>query len=624
MNISQEGKKIKIDKTVEEYITEMKKWNPVHIKQKEFINKLVSSIYFDEKEVINVCPSRCGIGKSTAINAILYRLVNGGIGEITEPIDGVGAILVTDSLERLEKTYQYKKLKNFAYLMKYNQDIVEVDNRNDFRQQIIDQFKYPIILLTTQKYFKMSSEERDILYKWKGGKRELCLMDEKPYITQSIEINERYLADISVAIEEIRKCDDKVYLLKIWKAIYNDLDIIRDNMSKHTTMWLKNSKKCLLFSEDEDKKFFDILSKYVKSSTYDNVLRLKDIYTNGCLFVSSNSIDSDNSRKFILTYNNIDKFDLNKCKYYILDATAKFDIDYMINTNLIRYMDIDDKKEQKDITVNMIPFSTSQKKLKDTGEYSNANVIGNWINKNFKDVLVACNRGTNGIIYNKFKKILSTDNLEYYGNIKGKNSYESLNSMVHIGFNRFSDVAYLVNYIVLYDMTDKFNDSANEDILNTINTLLETEKGQFVDFKMKSIFRSRCIVDTVQNVMRIKCRHFTNTEPCTIWIITSAYYEDVVTRIADNIGADFKMFLPREFEDAKVMSRKASDGKEMTNPQKIMKYLNGLEKGTTIKTKDIYDGTGLSKDQLNECRKSNEFIKKWFECHTSSRGKYVI
>jgi hypothetical protein len=622
MELNEQIKQIKILKTIDEYIAEMSKWNPVHNKQKEFIETLVKHIYENNDNNIEVVPARCGMGKSTAINSILYRLVNGIFGETTTPINGYGAILVTDSLERLEKTYEYKKLKNFTYLMKYNNDIIEAENRNDFREQVKEQFKYPIILLTTQKYFKMTKEERNILYKWYGGTRELCLMDEKPYLTKTIEINERYLADISVSLDEIKKCDDKVYILKTWKSIYNNLDVIREAMAdKYTTMWLKKSKKCLLFSEDEDKKFFDLLSKYVKSCVYDDVLRLKDIYTQGCLFIASNNIDTDNSRKFILLYNNMDKFDVDKCKYYILDATAKFDIDYKIDKR-IKYMAIDDKKEDKDIRVNMIPFSTSQKKLKETGEYSNTNVIANWINKNFTNVLVACNRGSNGVIYNKLNKLLKTNNIEYFGNIKGKNSYESLNEMVHIGFNRFSDVTYLESYIILYDMASKFNKSANEDILEEINTLLKTEKGQFIDLKMKTVFVSKCVVDTVQNVMRIKCRHFTNTDKCNIWIITSKYYEDIVLRVADNIGADFKTFLPKEFEDVKVMSRKPMEGKEMTNPQKVMKYLNELAKGTIIKTKDIYSKTGLTVKELNKA-KSNENVSKWFKEHTIKRGQYI-
>ncbi|NFO65452.1 hypothetical protein FDC27_00425 [Clostridium botulinum] len=629
MNFDNEiTKNIKKENTINEYIKNMEKYNPVHIKQKEYIEALVNDIYENDiKDIISIVPCRCGIGKSTSINAILYQLANSGIGKALKPLDGYGAIFITDNVERLNKTYNYSNLYTFAYLMKYKEDSIEEENRKTFGEQIKEQYNFPILLITTQKYFKMTKEERQVLYKWRGGTRELCLIDEKPYLIKSVAITERYLSKIRIALEEVKKCDDKTYLLDTWKIIYNDLDIIRDRMaSTYTTMWLKNSKKSLLFSEDEDKKFFKILSQYVTTTIYEDTLRLKDIYTNGCLFVSSDNKDTDNSRQFILTYNNIDKFDTDKCKYYILDATSKFDIDYLLEKKALKYMNIDDEKADKDIRVNMIPFSTSQKKLKETGEYSNTDVICGWINKSFSEnLLVACNRGTNGMIYNRFNNNLDTENIEYFGNIKGKNEYESLKEMVHIGFNRFSDIAYLETYIVLYDMANKFNNSADADIQEEINTLLNSERGQFTDLKMRGIFRSKCIVDTVQNVMRIKCRHFTNIDKCTIWIITSLLYEDVVRRVASNIGAEYYTFSPTEFEEAKTMSRKPNEGKDMTNPQKIKTYLNKITNGTIIKMADIIAGSGCDRNAVKNAVKKNPELNKWFDEHKGEkRGQYVI
>lgn len=628
MIFNERMKELKKQKTIDEYIKNMSKYNTVHPKQKEYIATLVNDIYDNDiKDIVSIVSCRCGIGKSTSINAILHQLANSSIGDALEPIDGYGAIFITDSLDRLNKTYEYDKLSTFAYEMNYKEDELECENRKTFVEQIKEQYNFPILLMTTQKYFKMTKEERKVLYKWRGGTRELCLIDEKPYLIKSIAITERYLSNIRIALEEVKKCDDKKYLLDTWRIIYNELDIIRDRMAnKYTTMWLKNSKKSLLFSEDEDKKFFDILSQYLSTNIYENTLRLRDIYSNGCLFVSSDNKDTDNSRQFILTYNNMDKFDTDKCKYYILDATSKFDIDYLLDKQVLQYMNIDDEKDDKDIQVNMIPFSTSQKKLKESGEFSNANVIGKWINDSFNDkILVACNRGANGSIYNKFNRILDTDNIEYFGNIKGKNEYESLTEMVHVGFNRFSDIAYLETYIVLYDMANKFNKNTDLEIEAEIIKLLESEKGQFTDIYMKAIFRSKCIVDTVQNVMRIKCRHFANTDKCSIWIITSGMYEDVVTRIANNIGGVLYKFLPKDFEEAKTMSRKPNEGKDMTNPQKIKTYLNALTNGTTIKMADIISGSGCDRNAVKNAIKKNPELNKWFDEHKGEkRGQYII
>lgn len=619
-------KDFKIEMTVGEYTDNINKFSIIHEKQKKFIETVTNEIYKEEEGYyIKVINSRCGIGKSTAIKSILHNLVSDCCFGEPNPKNyrGYGAIFITDSLRGLEDVYNYKNLKEYTYLLKYDGDNIESENKKSFKEQIKEQYRFPIIMLTTQRYFKMSREERNVLYKWAYGTREICIFDEKPYLTETIEVTEEYLSSIRIALEKIRKCEDKIKILDSWKKIYDDLDYIRDNMSeKYNTMWLKNSKNTLLFNADEDKKFFDLLSNYVSSKIYDDVIRLKDIYSKGCLFISSNNVDTDNSRKFALIDNNMDKFDLDKCQYYIFDATAKFDIDYKIDPIVIKYLSIDDKKEDRDITVTMIPYSTSQKKLKkNKTEYSNINTICKWIKSEMKeDVLVECNRGTNGIIYNGFTKELN--NVEYFGNIKGKNNYADLKKCVHVGFNRASDVVYLETFIALTKRNKEWNKMNESEINQQIEVLLSTEKGQFKTQMMSNIFRSKCIIDTVQNIMRIKCRNFSNTEHCNIYIITSDNYKDIVLRIADVIGAGFKTELPQIFEESKLMNRKPIEGKELTNPQKIMKYLNELEKGTVIKTKDIYENTGLNKKQFDKAKKNN-IICNWFKKHTIKRGQYI-
>lgn len=618
-------REFKVDMTTGEYVNNINKFGEVHPKQKKFIETITNEIYKNKEENdIKVIPSRCGIGKSTAIKSILHNLVSECCFGKPNPKNykGYGAIFITDSVRGLEDVYSYKNLNQYTYLLKYDGDNIESLNKKSFKEQIQDQYKFPIIMITTQRYFKMTQEERNILYKWAYGTREVCIFDEKPYLTETIEVSEEYLANIRISLEKIRKCEDKTKILDSWKKIYDDLDYIRDNMSeKYNTMWFKNSKNTLLFNVDEDKKFFNLLEKYVTSKIFDDVVKLKDIYSNGCLFISSNNIDTDNSRKFVLINDNMDKFDLNKCQYYIFDATAKFDIDYTIDDS-INYLNIDDKKDKKDIMVTLIPYSTSQKRLKESdGEYSHINTICKWIKTIKDDVLVECNRGSNGIIYNRFLKELN--NVEYFGNIKGKNNYAEFNNCVQVGFNRASDVVYLETFIALTNKGKEWNTMEESSIDKEIEVLLSTEKGKFKSVMMLGIFRSKCIVDTVQNIMRIKCRNFSNTEPCNIYIITNDNYKDIVLRIVDIIGADFKTELPHIFEESKIMSRKPIEGKELTNPQKIAKYIGGLEKGTIIKTKDIYNATGLNNKQFEKAKK-NDMISKWFTEHTVKKGQYII
>ena len=86
----------------------------------------------------------------------------------------------------LEQLIQYIKGLRFD-----KEDIESRSNaRVDFKMQLQEQFKYPIVLITTQKYFKMNDEERKMLYKWKNGSRSIKIIDEKPYILATTTIDE--------------------------------------------------------------------------------------------------------------------------------------------------------------------------------------------------------------------------------------------------------------------------------------------------------------------------------------------------------------------------------------------------------------------------------------------------
>ena len=627
MIINENIKEFKIKRTISEYKNTINKYGQVHIKQIEFAKQLTDMVYNNNTDKVELVIARCGMGKSVIIKAILNNLVNNymhiGTASREQELGERGAIVITDSLERLEDIKTFKGLEDRCYLMKNDLDIIETENRKDLLTKIKEQFKYPILLMTTQRYFSMSDDEREFMYSWAKGKREVAFIDEKPIFAKEDVINEKFLSEIRIALHECLESENKNYLLNTFDKIYNDLDYIRKTYS-HTyeVMWLKSSKKSILTTEEEDEKFFDILSNNVSSKIYNDVLTLKRIYIDGCLFVNKKSKSQDNTRQFIVLNDNSNKFDTDKCKYFILDATAKYDADYMINKNLFNYVEIDDKKENIDINIHYIPYSTSKNSLNNDNKV--IEMISNWINNTCeKDVFVATYGKKSGL-YQKFEKQLETNNLGYFGAIKGKNDWQNLNCMAHIGFNRQSDVSYLLTHIYITKNNLKWNKQETEDIFNKINNLLEMEKGMFEDILMSKIMRSKILVDTEQNIMRIKCRHFNNTDICNVFIIVSNSYEDYISRISDKLNAKVLKYIPNEFEEYKTMSRKPIQGKEKTNPQILKCTLESIEKGTVVKMKNVIELSGLSRDQIKECKKSNEYIKKWFDEHKGiKKGEYV-
>lgn len=620
---------MKVERVIRQYKEKIIEYNgAVDDKQVKFATELVNRVADKNKnDKVEVIMARCGMGKSVIVNTILDNIVNKVcFGKSKDNnFTGEGAIVITDSLDRLEGISE--KLENCCYLMKNDLDIPEIENRKNFQEKIQEQFKFPILLMTTQRYFQMSENDREFMYTWAKGERKIAFIDEKPILTNEVVIDEKFLSEIRIAIHECYENNDKNYLLETFTKIYNDIDYIRNVYSnEYEIMWLKNTRTTLLVNEDEDVKFFAILEKNVSSKIYNDVLTLKRIYTDGCLFVSKKNKSQDNIRQFIVLNNNTDKFDTDKCKYYILDATAKFDVDYMINKDIFEKIEIDDKKQYSDINIYHVPFSTSKNNL-----ITKANaipMISQWINKSFAEKCLVATYGKKSGLYQKFDKELVTNNLAYFGAIKGRNDWSNLHDMIQIGFNRQSDVSYLLTYIYLKNKADEWNTMNNEDILDDIDKLVELDKGLFSDIYMSNIMMLRLVVDTVQNVMRIKCREFSNKEQCHIYIVAGSNKEDdfyrcTINRIRDVVTtSNVFTVIPDDFEEFKIINRNTSDGKE-TNGQKILNWVNNLWDGKQIKTKDMLSSIGLTQKQFDKAKEKNEALKNLLSNYQVKRGIYA-
>ncbi|TCT16378.1 hypothetical protein EDC18_102397 [Natranaerovirga pectinivora] len=634
IEINKSKKELKIHDTIEDYAQYISKHSKVHNKQIEFATKVTNRIYDNEdKSKVDVITARCGIGKSALIKALLSNLVNNYLawGELTreDKLDHYGAIVVTDRLDRLEEIDKHEEISDRCYFMKYDKENTESKSREEFIDQLREQQKYPIVLISTQKYFRMSKKDRDQLYNWNNGTRQIVLIDEKPILFNPITINEKFISNIRIALDNCVESEQKNYLMDTFNKIENELNAIKkDYSSKYDVMWFKKSKETLLYNEEVDKEFFDILQENVSSTIYDNVLRLKQIYTDGCLFVNKKNKDQENTRNFILIESNVDKFETDKFKYYIFDATALNDKDYDIDKQKFNIVQINDTKKIKDINLYHIPVSTSQLTLLKKNYY--IDVISKWINDNFKNDIFVATYGEKKGIFQRFNTLLNTNKLAYFGNIKGNNDWKEEQVMAHIGFNRQADTVYLQTYIYLNKKNEDWNIKDNNTIKKEIEELLCLEKGFFTNIAMCNIMKSQILVDTEQNIMRIKCRQFSNEEVCKIYIFASDDYTDYITRLRDKLKTNYKKFMPdqidKEMAKHSTKNKKPPRNKEKTNPQVFLEWTEKQSKnrGRIIKFGEIARESGLTKEALKEVRKSNSYAKKWFDDHKGNKnGEYI-
>lgn len=613
-------KEFKIDMAVSEY----KKSIPnVSEKQIEFAKELTNKIFnLEDDGVIEVNYNRCGMGKSTILKAILNQLVNNYcyLGKLSrdEVLDNYGAIVITDRLDRLEDISRYKGLEDRCYFMKYDktdENTIYKNYRLEFEEQLKEQWKYPIVLISTQKYFKMKDSERNLLYKWKNGNRKIKFCDEKQPIISMEIIDEKYFRNIWVELEALPKGEDKNYLLEYWKRIYEWIDGLREAYTEYDINWVCGAGEDIILNKATDKKFFDKLKEYASTKIYDSIEKLKEINKDGCLFISSSEKDQDNSRQFILIRDNTDKFDIEKCKTIIFDATAYYDIDYTISDKY-KIFKFDDSKES-DIELHHIKVPTSQRRLKSS--ISQIENISKYINT-LGDKIFIATYGKKSGLFQKFNSLLKSEYVAYFGDIKGKNDWNDFNSMAHIGLNRKSNYVYLITYIALTKVNKKWNEIQDVDKTYThIDSLLENKEGIFTLEKMRLIMESDLVVDSVQNIMRIKCRHFNNTDMCKVYILCSSNYSAVVEKIRIVIGAKKLEYVPDTFGQAKEQNTSKKDGTKTAN-QKFKTWFDKWN-GDKVEIKEIKTVLGFTDKDWENVKKSKTWKCASSEFETLREGK---
>jgi len=166
---------------------------------------------------VTCIPGRCGIGKSTLINALMFSCIaNQYYAPRHEPI---GVIIITDSIKRLEElgsnnAYKvdaenywgelYQDFEVGRVLKKFEQSVAVLKSDAPFMEQLINQNYKPILLMSTQRFFMLSEKIRNQLFSFTYNKqthrRSIVIFDERPYFSEIISISNKNLTDIEAAL----------------------------------------------------------------------------------------------------------------------------------------------------------------------------------------------------------------------------------------------------------------------------------------------------------------------------------------------------------------------------------------------------------------------------------------
>lgn len=567
---------------------------------KEFIHNHIKAD--TDTNTISVFPLQCGVGKSEYITYLIADALS----------NKYGLIVVTDAIDRLNNYTCSNKNEMLTEYIKRNTNRISILNAENIYSEINTLPLKQIILMTTQRYFNLSRDDIINLTSQHNYKREKIVVDERIYLLESRKLTIKSLNDISTALNEALdntvNATDKQWLInqydefnfKLQQKLKENENQNNDNQSFKREIYFKSDD--LTISED-DKKFDNLIQKYKRRLQKYNPDVFKDLEAINKLMidgaitsqkVKSKSSNQEYKNYFTVVINNADKLINVGAKVFVLDGTADVSPEYQLKcVNMVDCSRFN--RDLSKLTINIVNINTSKNRLTRKGDKT-AHLIQTIIDYIKSQPLNIDTIFTYQAIEGKFKD--EFENVEHFGNIKGKNDYRDINHICQVGLNRWSELVYILyaNEIGIY------NDSDN----SVIKRIYDRETIDNIRCKL-------ILADLEQNIFRCKIRNYDNKENCTYTLMcciseeTSIFenYQPLVNIIKaryEPLGARVNVInTPIEFQLLKAEQRKTANE---TSVQKFCKWLNSQPEGRTFKRIDIKSECSMNDSEFKSLRQS--------------------
>lgn len=589
--------------------------------------------YIDTIELLNgdknvskvTCiPARCGIGKSVLISAYTKWYAD----------NNEGLIVVTDNLERLNNIYSFdeKAMKNIVKIEAETSILGEQDVLND----------KAVILMTTQKYFGLDKEQREILFDFKHKNlwknRTKVIFDELPSFYAANEIGIRELNDIDTLLRSglDETINDKDEIITVFTEGKHRLLAYMETLEK------KSDTDALFFANldelDEVKQSFGYF--FEKAEKYKALLMKKDCDSTKNIGFLKNLLDEGGffggykktsgykySNSFFVYKNNADYFktENNKTKFFVFDATS--DIHPLYRQHFITLHNCMKYRIPLNLTIKIVNVSTSKNALNQEKVISIANYIKNAKGNNEPLIFT----------YKEYEKFFTdiSPNINHFGNIKGSNKHRQITECFHIGINRFNPFEYFLMAGTVVD--EYYKDAISmtpERSIDFFDCILKTtsDKGgsreAFVKYDMEQMLINSVVADFEQNIFRMSIRNIDNNAHNVAYLFMN-YESEIYEKVAKCIEERFEGIAKVEYIETpdiialdKLKKRKSVKGE--TNTQKVISWIENLKVGEMFRTSDLIKGTKLTSKQLDKVKEHNECIRNLFlSMKTEKKGYYV-
>lgn len=483
---------------------------------------------------ITVLPLMCGSGKSTAIR---YKM-----RQIIEANNGDGMIIVTDDIDRMRDYVNPDDLEMRQFFMN-NSDKITVMKHETIADDVINQRRSPILIMTTQRYIELSHEEIENYLVWEGGQRSLIIVDEQPIFKKIITITLNDLEQVKSAIGDgianSSTSNDKSELLDLWNKITR---FLRFNIDKYRTgnpgdhyylyyprlpqraenpeldldltMLQKTAKLLNKYKQQINKA---IVSRDEKSYITEKAISILDMLKKYAL-VQVRKYDIDSHKASTITLktlqDNYDKYRYLNAKVIVLDGTAE------ISTSYQHYSDLDIKdcsqyiRSLDRLTLQIYQMRTGKTRL--MNDHALVDKVFNQVNQYLQEEVPDDKRKV--VFSYKFlqRKLIDTygkENIDWFGHIKGKNDYRKVEHIIQIGINRYTPGDY---FLYELDKSSSLFDQLTYDQPNlSFKEQDELIKIHIMDHNGYTcqVARQELLAELEQNIFRGTIRNSNSTTP---------------------------------------------------------------------------------------------------------------
>ena len=547
-------------------------------------------------------------------------------------------IVVTDSVERLNN---YIESDQDAQLLEYinnNLKHIVVLNAQNIREELPKVNGSQVVLMTTQRYFRMSVQE---LNAWaKSHKR--IIIDEKPPILESRRIDVQLLNEVDTAIkqglDDTINTEDKQSMLDLWHIITSYLwSELRRHEEKNKGYQLESYFFINQRKADQIRDFFALFDKYrvqlgkVSPSIQQTVGAVARLMQEGVIVsqkrISKQSANTYNNY-FTVVINNVELLTDVDARILILDGTADISPEYLLNC--FEIIDCSAfKRDLSALTINIVDFKTSkgafQTAKKGGKDAALANAIADYLNSLPQMVDVVFSYVDNKHLFQ------GRFSFDWFGAIKGKNNYRELHNIAQIGLNRFPDSVYRLYASEI----SHYNDSDEGKLFTCRN---------FEPYHIAHIRSLLILSDIEQNMFRCRIRNADNKEPCTYTIIT-AHAETIVNPDPDLFGNLNKSIIddvglialikkryeplgatvslietPRSLAAFKTLQR---NGNRDSIASRIFKWLADCQPGYMFHINEMLSSLGINQRQFQKAKENNADLRKAFANMKQRKGVYM-